>query len=556
MSSLNTLRGIAAAVVFLVASSLFAQPQMESIEVRVTSIDVVVTGNDGRPVHGLPQDAFRIAEDGKPQPITNFSEYGAVASELSANGSAAVLPALRQKRFVTFLIDNYSIDPIERKRVYDSLARAVTNECGAGDEAMFASWDRGGMHVLQPFTTDLPRVVAAIAAEKSRGGGMLYRSEEQGTKAQLLRSAIVPMKAGGHVDYASTETILRTWSAGRLALLTSLVRDTSLLVQSMAGLPGRKVIVFSTEYLPRVPGGEMYDWAQQHVAGFVSSFSDEYNNSISLEFEKLTRAANGSGVSIYPLYANVFAGARANDALDDGRGEQEAAARMATTMDSLQMLAGETGGSVLSNASDYDKALRIVDSDLANYYSLGYRSQGAATNRKVKVTIAGHPEYRVRARNSFAIRTADEQMADRVVSNLFHVTKGDMTIAVVAGAPVKQARDRFMIPLQVQIPSALVLLPDDKGMAGSYSVFLAVADPHGGLSPVAKQGQPIHMKADMAASMKGRLLVHQLQVVVRGGENTLSVGFRDDIGGTTGFARVKVDTNVKTGDATEIPATH
>ncbi len=47
---------------------------------RETIVDVMVTDAKGQPVHGLTQSDFTIEENGKPQPIRSFKEFGADAA--------------------------------------------------------------------------------------------------------------------------------------------------------------------------------------------------------------------------------------------------------------------------------------------------------------------------------------------------------------------------------------------------------------------------------------------------------------------------------------------
>src|SRR5437773_278176 len=106
----------------------------ETIEVRVTNIDVVVTDKAGHAITGLTRDDFEIFENGKAQPLTNFyvvnegvgqalssSESPGQAGELALHPQAP--PELRRRRIVLFL-DNYSIHPFQRRKVFESMERS------------------------------------------------------------------------------------------------------------------------------------------------------------------------------------------------------------------------------------------------------------------------------------------------------------------------------------------------------------------------------------------------------------------------------------------------
>ena len=46
------------------------------VESRAVLVDVIVTDSSGKPVTGLPKDAFTVTEQGKPQTISFFEENG------------------------------------------------------------------------------------------------------------------------------------------------------------------------------------------------------------------------------------------------------------------------------------------------------------------------------------------------------------------------------------------------------------------------------------------------------------------------------------------------
>jgi hypothetical protein len=47
---------------------------LETVDVRVINVDVVVTDRKGNPITGLTKDDFIVLENGRPQNITNFYE--------------------------------------------------------------------------------------------------------------------------------------------------------------------------------------------------------------------------------------------------------------------------------------------------------------------------------------------------------------------------------------------------------------------------------------------------------------------------------------------------
>ena len=51
---------------------------------RETIVDVTVTDAKGNPVHGLTRDDFTVKEDGKPQAIKSFEEFGARSAPVAA----------------------------------------------------------------------------------------------------------------------------------------------------------------------------------------------------------------------------------------------------------------------------------------------------------------------------------------------------------------------------------------------------------------------------------------------------------------------------------------
>src|SRR6266540_5746070 len=99
-----------AAVLILSAATVQTPPQttphpvpyLESIEIQINNVDVIVTDRDGNRVYGLKQSDFVLRENGTPQPLTNFSEVRG-----ATHAAAAAAPS--QPRKIVLLLDELAL---------------------------------------------------------------------------------------------------------------------------------------------------------------------------------------------------------------------------------------------------------------------------------------------------------------------------------------------------------------------------------------------------------------------------------------------------------------
>src|ERR1051325_1464034 len=122
---------LAAPVVTTVPPAPKPVPYLESIEVTVNNVDVIVTDRAGNRVHGLQKGDFEILENNAAQTISNFSEYRGAERAPVATTSSEALP---QPRKFVMLFADLSLHPATagefRKRA-DALVSAAMQP---GDE--------------------------------------------------------------------------------------------------------------------------------------------------------------------------------------------------------------------------------------------------------------------------------------------------------------------------------------------------------------------------------------------------------------------------------------
>jgi VWFA-related protein len=139
---------------------------------RETIVDVMVTNENGDPVHNLKQSDFTISEDGHPQPIRSFAEFGAHYTPPSpqphrppyvytnfqatpANGPVNIL-----------LFDAINSDQPAIVHALQDAQRYVV-AMPAGTQVAIFWLSISGLHMLQGFTSDPALLLRALRTTRT-----------------------------------------------------------------------------------------------------------------------------------------------------------------------------------------------------------------------------------------------------------------------------------------------------------------------------------------------------------------------------------------------------
>jgi VWFA-related protein len=453
---------------------------------------------------------------------------------------------MRRRRIVLFL-DNYSIHPFQRRKVFESVDRSLDKLLRPGDEASLVVWYRG-LKIEQPFTTDAGALRAAVKRVEETGGGMTFASERDHVRSECQRDL-----DNARIDhryaswYESCLGTVRSHSEESTMIEKHLVASTKVVLNMLAGVDGKKVMIYAGSALPRHPGHELFVYADNLFLPFVprampSSIGGGSSESMTFSIEGMARTANANGVTMYMIDGADEKALELSTAADGSQPDaQSAFIEYDNTAAAFQAVAQITGGMALTHTSNFDLAMNTVAQDLDSYYSLGYRQQESAKKqRNVVVKVKGHPEYRVRARQTYLARTQDEELNDKVVANIYHEAKNDLGIQMRTGEPKKQSRNRWLVPLSVAIPPTITLLPDGNDLAGGFSIFIAVGDDNGSMSDVSRIVKQVRIPAAKEAELRKRPLILTVDLSMNGGTHMLSVGVVDQLSNTSGYARKRV----------------
>jgi VWFA-related protein len=519
---------------------------VENIDVRVIDVDVIVTDRRGNFVPGLTKDDFTILENGVAKPITNFFEVeGSRAKNVVADevGGRIQAPARadevpeEMKRRIIFYVDNLSLAPFNRNRVFEQMKEFLQNVMRPGDEAMVATYNRS-MKVRVPFTRD-PAQVASVLDSLARESalGTANRSERR-TVEERIRDTN---------NYNEAIIMARSYASSVEHDLRQGVASLNGLMSTLAGVEGKKILVLTSEGFPMQPGREMFTFIdeigrEKGWSNVGSTMLEGMSFDSSTLIQAVAKTANANGITLYTVHAAGLTGGSEMSA-ENARPTSfmTAHAAMSNTTESMQLMADMTGGLASVQTNNFADAFRRIHRDLDAYYSIGYRAGTERVDRQRYLEVrVKNRDYRVRNRRTFVEKSTYAEMSDRVVANLLYRTKSnDLGILAVIGQPLPLDDGNFRVSVDIQVPmSALTLLPQGESeYVGGFEVYLVVANKHNDMSDVARKAHQVRVPADQIKQIAGKFYTYTLDLVVEGGLNVISIGVVDTISNTSGFAR-------------------
>lgn len=557
--------------VFALASSLAAQTGSVSraVSISVTNVDVVVTDSSGKPITDLTAADFEIRQDGKVQPITNFSfvhnplpapppalEHGQTPEPAIVPVEPALLAAARAHLIV--FLDELHLTSINRNRALISLKEYLSTVVGPNVEVQLVTWDRS-LRIRGPFLNEAPLLDtmltelgkdATLGSVPIRERALLLReidrsfSADPRTQPSLLDSAITSVKA---------------WADAQAADLDSTAEAVRVALSSLAGVEGRKVLFFVTEHLTPHPARDLFDYLQHGMqnagtGGRRSPGSASAGGPVNglvwkqwdrtAAFKDITSSANVAGVSIVTIDA---AGLGFDDSLSP---ETNAGylGRIDSSIGSLDMqtamgfLAEETGGATIQGGNDLGVALKGLEADWTAYYSLGYESPDTKPGAPRSLKVAVHrPGAHVRTRRAVIERTPEQKVADAVLSGAYipHVVN-PLHASLHIGTPKKSGK-LWLVPLEFKIPfEKLTLVPQGDRAKGAVLFTAVTAAPDGKVSKVMTERAPLDIPASELGRVAGRTFTYLATLKVRAGAQVFSTALTDEVSQLTSYVQPHV----------------
>jgi VWFA-related protein len=543
---------------------------LDRIDVNLVNVEVMVS-DGGKPVTGLTRDDFEVYDDGERVEITNFyavesglRSAAAPAGLEEADAAGATLP--RERSFVVVLVDNAFISPPQRSQVFAGLRKQLDSLLFEGSRVMVVNKDRT-IQIEQRFTSDRTKVEEAIeriakTASQSNmtvaGERIVLRQIETGAAPTSENAQAIGSGGSlGAPDVAEVDAqvTMSGAHAHASAVFQNVRRSTHAIrafLNSLAGLPGRKAILYVSDGLPLRPGELVFRyWFQKYgavYADLVNVFSveeavAEYDTSE--ELVDLVADAATNRVAFYPIASGLTPALQAVSARNAGDviTGSFAIENQAPATHGLRLLARATGGAVSTEVANFESLLEQMRTDLNSFYSLGFNSphEGDGKVHKVRVVV-DRPGVQVRFLDTYRDKDPDQRMEDMTLSALLMDEGTNPLQAWVELGETESDGKRFVLPLQIKFPlGKLALVPEEKVHRGSVSIFVVVRDDEGRISDPQKIPLPVSIPNENILAAMSSAAAYATKIRLRSGDQTIGIGVRDDLANLSSTLNVKVN---------------
>jgi len=558
----------------------------ETVEVNVINVDVYVTDRDGKRVTGLKKEDFSLFEGDKPVEITNFEAVAEIVANPDVT-APAVAPALRPEQpapgpeswlNLAVFVDNLHLRPESRKQALEQIRTFLAQNVRPLDRVLLASYDLG-LKVRQPFTGDPAALDAALR--------QIETLPSFGVQADTARrSALRTMYSLHEVDPCSYQMMLpiQTYAEETRDEARQTVGALKFLVNSLAGIPGRKAVLYVSDGVPVTPGEELFQVVYEICGGGTATSGlpetdgagrvipggdaatrypapqallDAQKYSIADRFEDLTAHANANRVAFYTLQASGLRGFAAADAgLDPG----ERVLQLMTVQQvqrtnwqsSLTAMAAGTGGRAMLETNDFLPELGRMKEDFSVYYSLAYTPAHTGDGRQHRIEVkVKRPGLKVRHRRSYRDKPLAERIVDRTLAALFHgIEDNPLEVAMAIGDPSAGEKGEYAVPVRLKIPLFKLAVLNQQGTyRAMLRLLVATGDAQGGISPVRQVQVPIEIPRKQVLNAMGKFYLYNLTLKMRSGEQRIAVAVRDEIAATTSYLSQAVTVGTTTAAA-------
>jgi VWFA-related protein len=555
-----------------------SSPFGETIFVRVVNVDVFVRDKDGKPVSGLTIDDFELFEEDKPIAITNFYEYREGKEVKLAEDEpepererprsrdevfdshpslqASDVPEDQRLNLVVY-VDQQNITPINRNKLFRYLRQFLNTKLDRDDRVMLVTYNRS-LKVVRPFTSD-PQLVAdaTYELEKHTGGRSTQNSDRIDVLKEIDEGRDCQMSFGRAKMYAESvfNDLQFTMDGLRLAM------------DQLAGVPGRKAVLYVSEGLQMRAGEDIFwaideryrdgDNSQAGMGGTDCSnaIMESFHYDASRRLTDIANTASANRVTIYTVDAAGLriGGLRSAEFGSIGLSTNIESIYTRNLQDTLMFLADKTGGKSIVNTNNFLDGLSSIGEDFDNFYSLGFQPSHAGTGRrynldvKIKKEVArarNVKEANIRYRDSYRDKPVEQEMGDATLAALtFGFESNNHKVKLEVEDMIQGEKGDYTVHLKIMVPiDMLQLFPVGDTWEARMRLWVQAIDGQGRTSAVQEQRWTLDppIPTQDLETVKQKYTTYVLPMVMRRGDQRIAIALRDEISAKTSYVTAHV----------------
>jgi VWFA-related protein len=404
---------------------------------RIVVVDVVVTDQEGKPVTGLRAEDFRVAEDGKPQNISNFEAADSEtppAPAKAAPGAAPEAPpqlppnvytnnapnkgkpAAESRSATLILLDLLNTPVPDQAYAREQLIKFLNGHPTGGPFALCTL--SSNLRLIQGFTQEENLLIAAVNGKKGGVKSNPWQNDTGLAREIQFRKDLSLLDSNAQF----TEQLLQQQQDEQVAHNADMRMRFTLdafaqLSRYLSGIPGRKNVIWLSGAFPIniFPNPSLIEQtgvlrnytadikkatnllAEAHIAVYPVSlkgahtqpmFNASNNGTYQPPQVAGSLAPSGPGGAGNPALANRAASLAMPSRMDDEtRQFREADSSEEASMDQV---AADTGGKAFHSTNGIEDAIATAADQGAHYYSLSYSSNNRKYDggfRKIKVAL-------------------------------------------------------------------------------------------------------------------------------------------------------------------------
>jgi len=530
-------------------------------------IPTLVTDKSGAHISGLKKEEFTLLENFSQRTIATFEEitsdphlyHPKNPNEFTNSPTGGSTP-----RITVIVLDFINTPFPDQAFLRNELLKYLSQSLDRREPTGLFTLDRSGIHVIHDFTSDPGLLMAALHKVRGDASQLVDTPEDM----EMLTGSASPEGSAGDIGAGGASGGGRPGSAAAMAnqiqqeanRLQTMIEDAALnfqsfqqrmaitytlqgmqqLAQAVAGIPGRKSVIWASGGFPF----SVSDTTMQLAPAGRDSLTD-----VLPLYERTWQLLNDAQIALYPvdvkgLQSNMPGASIRTPSLPNRRSGgygRRAIWTQVETHSTFETFAAATGGRAYDNSNDLVKGFRDAVRDSAQYYMLGYyldRSNTKPGWRRLEVKVK-RDHVNVRTRSGFFVpkATADSGTGNDIASALkspLNYTELALTGHWDSSEASKEAGKKRVVYIVDLAPDPGLTDPNHNNQI-ALELAASATTPDG-----LQADRPADRKIDIYPTPEVLAKIREKGIACRGaldlaaGEYTVHIVIRDDLSGRIG----------------------